>query len=100
MKKYITHHYQRLRTHPNHWIRKTIGVLLMIGGVLGFLPVLGYWMFPLGLALLAVDWPWARRLYRQMLSWWGRRARELRLRIRSAAQRRRAERNRGKRSGP
>ena len=31
MKKYITHHYQRLRTHPNHWIRKTIGVLLMIG---------------------------------------------------------------------
>ena len=44
----------------------------MLGGLLGFLPVLGYWMLPLGLALLAVDWPLARRLYRNLVVWWGR----------------------------
>jgi len=61
-----------LRTSKNHRLRKTVGVLLVIGGMLGFLPVLGYWMLPLGLALLSVDWPWARRMYRQLRILWGR----------------------------
>lgn len=38
-------------------IRGLMGVLLILGGVLGFLPVLGFWMIPLGLALLATDIP-------------------------------------------
>lgn len=38
-------------------IRSLVGVLLMIGGVFGFLPVLGFWMFPLGLAFIALDIP-------------------------------------------
>ncbi|MCK7583351.1 MAG: hypothetical protein MZV65_52640 [Chromatiales bacterium] len=46
MKKFVLRHYQRLKTHPNHWVRKTAGVLLIVGGMLGFLPVLGYWMLP------------------------------------------------------
>jgi hypothetical protein len=100
LKKFVFRHYHRLKTHPNHWLRKSIGVALVIGGLLGFLPVLGYWMLPLGLALLAVDWPWARRLFRQLVSWWGRRLRELRLKARSAAQRRKAARIRDTRSGP
>jgi hypothetical protein len=100
MKTFVLHHYHRLKTHPNHWLRKTVGILLVIGGLLGFLPVLGYWMLPLGLALLAVDWPVARRAYRQLVSWWGRRMRELRLKARSAAQHRKAARIRGRRSGP
>ena len=29
----------------------------MIGGLFGFLPVLGFWMFPLGLAFVALDIP-------------------------------------------
>ena len=29
----------------------------MVGGVFGFLPILGFWMFPLGLALIALDLP-------------------------------------------
>ncbi len=49
-------------------IRSLLGVLLMIGGVLGFLPVLGFWMFPLGLAFVALDVPPARpRIDRWML---------------------------------
>lgn len=100
MKQFVDRHYHRLRTHPNHWVRKTAGVLLVIGGMLGFLPVLGYWMLPLGLALLAVDWPVARRAYRRLVSWWGRRLRELRLKARSVAQRRKAAGIPGKHSDP
>lgn len=31
------------------------GVLLMVLGVFGFLPVLGFWMIPLGVAVAALD---------------------------------------------
>lgn len=39
------------------FIRGLLGIFLICGGVLGFLPVLGFWMIPLGLALLATDIP-------------------------------------------
>lgn len=38
-------------------IRFPAAILLIIGGLLSFLPVLGIWMLPLGLLLLAVDLP-------------------------------------------
>ena len=41
--------------------RIPIGVALTVGGVFGFLPVLGFWMAPLGLAVLAQDVPVMRR---------------------------------------
>ena len=38
-----------------------VALLLIIGGIAGIvLPVLGFWMVPLGLALLAVDVPFLR----------------------------------------
>ena len=42
------------------WLRTPLAIGLMIGGVLGFLPVLGFWMLPLGLALFAMDLPFLR----------------------------------------
>src|SRR5690606_18876265 len=33
--------------------RIAVGVLLILGGCLGFLPVLGFWMVPLGLVVLS-----------------------------------------------
>ncbi len=66
-------YFHALKTSENHWLRKIIGVLLVIGGLLGFLPILGFWMVPLGLALLAVDYPVVRRMWRRMVVWWGRR---------------------------
>ena len=41
-------------------IRSVVGVLFMGGGILGFLPILGFWMFPLGIAFVALDIPWTR----------------------------------------
>ncbi|MBL9049566.1 MAG: hypothetical protein JNK19_05590 [Tabrizicola sp.] len=38
-------------------IRFPLALVLICGGLLSFLPVLGVWMLPLGLLLLAVDLP-------------------------------------------
>nr|WP_255553679.1 hypothetical protein [Maritimibacter sp. DP1N21-5] len=35
--------------------RVLVGLLLMVGGVFGFLPVIGFWMLPLGVAVAAMD---------------------------------------------
>lgn len=36
-------------------VRIPLGILLVLGGIFSFLPVLGIWMLPLGLLLLALD---------------------------------------------
>lgn len=41
-------------------VRFPLALLLMLGGVFSFLPVLGLWMLPVGLMLLAVDVPAVR----------------------------------------
>ncbi|MGB5558952.1 MAG: hypothetical protein WBN04_13190 [Paracoccaceae bacterium] len=35
--------------------RLVLGLLLMAGGVVGFLPIVGFWMIPLGVAVAALD---------------------------------------------
>lgn len=56
-------------------LRITIGTLLVIFGIFGFLPVLGFWMIPLGLLVLSHDLAWARRRRRQLAVWWEKRQR-------------------------
>jgi hypothetical protein len=46
---------ERIRRPEARWIRIPLGLLLMLGGIFSFLPVLGIWMLPLGLLLLALD---------------------------------------------
>jgi tetrahydromethanopterin S-methyltransferase subunit G len=46
---------QRLRRPGAQWVRIPLGILLVFGGIFSFLPVLGIWMLPLGLILLALD---------------------------------------------
>ncbi|TIT78977.1 MAG: hypothetical protein E5W56_11835, partial [Mesorhizobium sp.] len=41
-------------------LRIAIGVLLTIGGILGFLPILGFWMVPLGLLVLSYEFALVR----------------------------------------
>lgn len=38
-------------------VRIPLGIVLIIGSVFSFLPILGLWMLPFGLLLLAVDLP-------------------------------------------
>jgi hypothetical protein len=42
-------------------LRGFLGLIFIFAGILGFLPVLGFWMIPLGIALLATDIPVLRR---------------------------------------
>ena len=42
-------------------VRVPLSLLLIAGGVFSFLPILGLWMLPLGLLVLAVDLPPLRR---------------------------------------
>jgi hypothetical protein len=67
-------------------LRLPLAVLFIIGGIFSFLPVLGVWMLPLGILLIAVDvalvrrwvvktWPWVESRWRlrsrrkRMLRW-------------------------------
>lgn len=71
---------RRLRHPSAGWIRFPIGVLLVLGGVFSFLPVLGIWMLPLGLMLLAYDLPVLKRPIGRTLVWGERRWKEWRRR--------------------
>ena len=71
-----------LRARRAGVIRVPVAILFILGGFLSFLPVLGLWMFPLGLLLLAVDLP-VLRPFVTTLAIRGRiRARRLRRRFR------------------
>ncbi len=59
----------KLRRREARWIRIPAGILLMLGGVLSILPLLGLWMLPLGLLLLAEDIAPLRRQTDRMLAW-------------------------------
>lgn len=45
----------------NRILRIALGLALCLGGLFAFLPILGLWMLPLGLAVLSVDVPPIRR---------------------------------------
>ncbi|MGL5011341.1 MAG: hypothetical protein ACRC6I_15790 [Paracoccaceae bacterium] len=47
----------RLRSKGWRLVRLPIALLFIVGGLFSFLPILGIWMLPLGLLLLAVDLP-------------------------------------------
>jgi hypothetical protein len=56
-----------VRQRSGRWLRIPIGVLLTLGGILWFLPIVGLWMLPIGLALLADDVPLMRALRSRIL---------------------------------
>ncbi|WP_372338745.1 hypothetical protein [Mangrovibrevibacter kandeliae] len=53
--------------------RIVLGCALVAGGILGFLPILGFWMIPLGLFVLSQDLAVVRRWRRRATLQWGRR---------------------------
>lgn len=49
-----------LREDRWRWVRLPLAILMTLGGFAWFLPLLGLWMLPFGLLLLAVDLPFMR----------------------------------------
>jgi hypothetical protein len=62
-----------LRKPSGRWLRIPAGLLLIFGGLLSFLPILGLWMLPLGLLLLAEDVAVLQRWRSRVLDWIERR---------------------------
>lgn len=66
-----------IRRPSSRLIRFPLGILLIFGGIFSFLPVLGIWMLPLGLLLLALDLPFLQgpinavslRIQRRWTNW-------------------------------
>ena len=55
---------------PSHWFVRVIAALLFIlGGVFSILPVLGFWMLPLSLGLLAEDVPGMKPVLEKTFRW-------------------------------
>jgi hypothetical protein len=63
----------RLPLPRSRILRIMIGVVLIIFGLFGFLPILGFWMVPLGMLVLSVDIPRVRRWRRRFAVWFHRR---------------------------
>jgi hypothetical protein len=71
---------EKLREKRMRRVRVPVGILMILAGFLGFLPIFGFWMLPLGLLLLAVDLPLLRpavtsasiRGRRRLSGWWRR----------------------------
>lgn len=73
-----------LREPSRTWLRLGAAFLFILGGIFSILPVLGLWMLPLGLALLAQDVPalkvpleksarWIEATWNDVAAWWRRR---------------------------
>jgi hypothetical protein len=58
-----------LRRPSSRLVRIPLAILLVVGGILSFLPILGLWMLPLGLLLIAQDVPFLQKPLARMLGW-------------------------------
>ena len=56
-----------MKRHVPPGLRSLLGLLLIVAGTFGFLPVLGFWMIPLGIAFIALD---LKPLYQFMRKQW------------------------------
>lgn len=54
-------------------LRIVLGIVLVILGLFGFLPILGFWMIPVGLLVLSYEFATIRRMRRRSTVWWARR---------------------------
>ena len=60
--------YGRRRMRPG--VRTIAGILCIIGGIFGFLPILGYWMAPIGILLIGLDIPALRKPIAGRIAGW------------------------------
>ncbi|MEH6949782.1 hypothetical protein V4R08_00225 [Nitrobacter sp. NHB1] len=58
-----------VRKPSSRLVRIPLAIVLIVGGIFSFLPVLGLWMLPLGLILIAQDLPFLQGPMARMLGW-------------------------------
>lgn len=80
----LDRYFQRIEQHLPaslcrffHWLRQPssiivrifVSLLLIIGGIFSFLPILGLWMLPLGLIIIAQDLPFLQAPLVRVFRW-------------------------------
>lgn len=60
---------QWLRSPSSRLARIPLAILLVLGAFLSFLPVLGIWMLPLGLLIIAQDVPFLKKPVGKSMLW-------------------------------
>jgi hypothetical protein len=58
-----------IRKPSSRIVRIPLGILLILGGIFSFLPILGAWMLPLGLFMLALDLPFLQGPLNRLSFW-------------------------------
>jgi 4-alpha-glucanotransferase len=58
-----------MRKPDLRWLRLIAGIMFVLFGFVGFLPILGFWMVPLGLIILAQDSKWLQRPTLRAITW-------------------------------
>jgi hypothetical protein len=58
-----------LRKPSSFAVRLAVAILLILGGIFSFLPILGIWMLPLGLLLIAQDIPFLQKPLVAAFTW-------------------------------
>ena len=67
VRKTILRAFAKVKNDRNHWRRKTIGIILIICGLIGpFVPILGLWMLPLGVILLSAEQEWFKNTQKKL----------------------------------
>lgn len=66
---WVCRYIQWLRRPTSFWARLIVAILLVVGGIFSFLPILGLWMLPLGFLLIAQDIPVLQKPLVSALSW-------------------------------
>lgn len=64
---------RRIPMPRSRMARVAAGVSFLLMGTVGFLPIVGFWMLPVGLIILSYDIAVVRRWRRRMEVWWYRR---------------------------
>ena len=67
---------QAIPLPASRWARIAIGIALIVAGIFGFLPILGFWMIPLGVLVLSYDLPFVARWRDGVERWWHKRRRK------------------------
>lgn len=58
-----------LRKPSSFLVRSIVALLLILGGIFSFLPILGIWMLPVGLLFIAQDVPFLQKPLLSALAW-------------------------------
>jgi hypothetical protein len=65
----VSHFIRWLRQPSSFTARLAVAILFILGGIFSFLPVLGIWMLPLGLLLIAQDVHFLQKPLITILAW-------------------------------